>query len=333
MKRETFFLNYEEGEPAMATITYRHYRSGDEAQIVELWNRCLIHDPITSDRFRNLVLLDANFDPEGLCLAFEGDRLAGCVYAVRRLLPMHGTELEPDNGWIPWFFVDPSFRRQGVGTRLMENAVAFLTRHGRKQVFFSSYAPNYILPGIDEKNYPEGYAFLLSQGFERRYSPVAMDYPLVGFTVPEDVTALKRQRESEGYVFDTARDRDLVELIRFATDVFNPDWGRAIREGLLRGLPMSCIHVVRFDGKLVGFCLYGGYEGIKERFGPFGVDPSQQGKGLGKILFYECLFSMRAQGLHSAWFLWTGEKTPAGQLYLKVGFQITRSFHVMSKKL
>jgi GNAT superfamily N-acetyltransferase len=311
-------------------ITYRTYQSGDELQLVELWNRCLKKDPVTQLRFRNLVLLDANFDPKGLQVALDlGKRIIGCVYAVRRLLPMHGTELEPDNGWIPFFFVAPEERRKGVATQLMNNAAAFLREQGRTNIFFSSYAPNYIVPGIDEKNYPAGYALLLSLGFKRLYSPIAMDYSLVDYEAPEDVAELKRQRRSEGYTFRSAQDSDLYEVIQFATDVFNPDWGRAIREGVLQGLPLSSILVARENGKLVGFCLHGGYEGVKERFGPFGVDPGQQGKGLGKILLHDCLTSMRAQGLHGAWFLWTGETTPAGYLYKKAGFSITRSFHVM----
>ncbi|WP_127585223.1 GNAT family N-acetyltransferase [Paenibacillus koleovorans] len=311
-------------------LTYRIYQSGDETELVPLWNRCLTRDPITSTRFRNLVLLDANFDPQGLRIAADEEGcVVGCVYTVRRLLPMHGTELEPDNGWIPFFFVAPELRRQGVGSRLMQEAVAFLREQGRKAIFFSSYAPNYIVPGIDPAAYPAGFAFLQAQGFARLYSPIAMDFSLVDYEAPTDVAALKRLRLSEGYTFTTAQDGDLYELIQFATNAFNPDWGRAIREGVLQGLPMSSILVVREQGKLAGFCLHGGYEGVKERFGPFGVDPGQQGKGLGKILLHDCLSSMRAQGLHGAWFLWTGETTPAGYLYKKVGFQITRSFHVM----
>lgn len=315
----------------MADIVYRHYESGDEKQIVELWNDCLHHDPITPLRFRNMVLLDANFDPQGLRLAFEGDRVVGFVYSLRRVLPMVGTELEPDNGWITAFGVAPDKRRQGVGSRLIQDAFDFLVREGRKHVFFSSYAPNYFVPGVDEESYPDGYAFLQKHGFNRLYSPVAMDYSLVRYSVPDDVKALKRTREAEGYTFRLAQDRDLVDVIRFASDVFNPDWGRAIREGVLRGLPLAAIHVAYEGSKLVGFCMHGGYEGIAERFGPFGVDPSQQGKGLGKILLHDCLANMRAQGLHGAWFLWTGETTTAGHLYKKLGFAITRRFHVCKK--
>ncbi|MEK3888632.1 GNAT family N-acetyltransferase [Bacillus sp. FSL K6-3431] len=310
-------------------ILFRCYQSGDEREIIRLWNDSLLLDPINSDRFRNLVLLDANFDPSGMQLAFKAGKLVGCVYAVRRLLPMVGADLEPDNGWIPFFFVDKKERGNSVGKKLMMSALQFLKAEGRKSVFFASYAPNYILPGLDEAAYPEGMKFLHQIGFEKLYSPVAMHRNLIGYSYPEEVMSLKRQREIEGYSFVNVEDKDLYELITFASIQFNPDWGRAIREGILRNLPLHRILIVKQGVNIVGFCLYGGYEGIPERFGPFGVDPSQQGKGLGKVLLYEALKNMRAEGLHGAWFLWTGEKTSAGYLYKKAGFEITRQFHVM----
>jgi mycothiol synthase len=315
----------------MSTVIYRSYLPGDEAGLVALWNRCLLRDPITPGRFRNLVLLDPNFDPKGMRIAEIGGRPIGCFYAVRRLLPMLGVELETELGWMPFFFVAPEYRRQGVATRLLEEARAFLADEGRKKMFFSAYAPNYIVPGIDRQAYAAGASFLERAGFVRRYTAVAMDYSLVDHEVPEDVQELRRLRESEGYTFSLAGERDLYELIQFATHAFNPDWGRAIREGLLQGLQLSQILVARQNGQLIGFCLHGGYEGVRERFGPFGVDPGQRGKGIGKILLHECLRLMRAQGLHGAWFLWTGEQTPAGQLYKRLGFTITRSFDVVCK--
>lgn len=314
-------------------INYRTYESGDEVAIVELWNQVLWKDPITQKRFRNLVLLDANFDPEGLRVAVKDDKVVGCVYAVRRLSPMFGTDLEPDNGWIPFFFVDEAVRREGVGATLMNAAIDFLGKNGRKEVFFASYAPNYIMPGIDEAAYPEAYQFLSEQGFTKLYSPIAMDRNLVDFKLTDDIKELVRQRETEGYTFTQAKDKDLYEVIQFANNVFNPDWGRAIREGVLQGLPMEQILVARQKDKVVGFCIYGGYEGVPDRFGPFGVDPNQQGKGLGKILLHLCLHQMKAESLHGAWFLWTGDKTSAGYLYKKTGFEVTRTFHVMKKTI
>ncbi|MFD1848620.1 GNAT family N-acetyltransferase [Oceanobacillus bengalensis] len=314
-------------------FTYRYYHSGDEKQIVDLWNKTLWKDPITSKRFRNLVLLDANFDPEGMRLAFDKEQLVGVVYAVRRQLPMFETDLEPDNGWIPFFFVSEDYRKTGVGKQLMDEAVGFLKEKGRKNVFFASYAPNYIMPGIDEESYPEAYQFLISQGFAKLYSPIAMDRNLVDFRLSNEIKELVKLRESEGYTFSLAEDKDLYEVIQFANVVFNPDWGRAIREGVLQGLPMERILVARHENKVVGFCIFGGYEGVPDRFGPFGVDLEQQGKKLGKILLNLCLQQMKAESLHGAWFLWTGEKTNAGYLYKNTGFEITRTFHVMKKDI
>jgi len=50
---------------------------------------------------------------------------------------------------------------------------------------------------------------------------------------------------------------------------------------------------------------------------------------LGKILLYRCLEQMRSQGMHGAWFLWTGLEEPAGHLYTRVGFHVSRTFAVM----
>ncbi|WP_036720225.1 GNAT family N-acetyltransferase [Paenibacillus sp. JCM 10914] len=317
----------------MNSLTYRTYQPGDENGIISLWNDCITGDPITPLRFRKLVLLDPNFDSEGLRIAESDGRIVGVLYALRRRLPMIGTDLEPEHGWITFFCTDPAVRRQGVGTRLLREGESFLRQHGRSKVFFSSYAPNYIVPGMDAERYPEGHAFLTMHGYTRNYTAVAMDRSLTDFQIPQDVAELKRQREQEGYSFTLAQDRDLVELIAFATDVFNPDWGRAIREGLLQQLRLEQILIARDQGKLVGFCLHGAYEGVAERFGPFGVDPSQQGKGIGKILLYDCLALKRAQGLHGSWFLWTGEQSPAGHLYRRAGFHVTRRFDIMSRSL
>ncbi|XID91373.1 GNAT family N-acetyltransferase [Paenibacillaceae bacterium WGS1546] len=317
----------------MSAIQYRHYLPGDEQDIVSLWNKCLTRDPVTKRRFRNLVLLDPNFDPQGMRIAAIGNAVVGVFYTVRRRLPMLGTELETDKGWVPFFFVDPGYRRQGIAARLLEDAMAFMRANKRETLVFAGYAPNYIVPGIDRAGYPAGAAFLDRVGFQRNYTAVAMDYSLVTFEIPESVERLKEQRIAEGYSFAAPEDRDLYELIRFATDQFNPDWGRAIREGLLQHLGTEHILVAKRKGELVGFCLHGAYEGVRERFGPFGVDADQRGKGIGKILLYDCLQAMRAQGLHGAWFLWTAEQSPAGQLYKKLGFTVSRSFDVMSKSL
>ncbi len=319
----------------MAVASIRPYRGGDEEAIVACWNRSMPKDTIALKVFIDKVLCDPNFDPEGCLVAVDPQgAVCGFLLALVRRLPLAGTDLEPEDGWITTFAVDPAYRRQGVGRALMAAAEAFFRARGRRRISFSPYAPNYFLPGIDPDTYPEGAAFLRACGFQRLYSPVAMDKNIVRFEIPEDVRQTQQARLAEGYQFIPLTPAYVVETIRFAHEKFNPDWGRAVREAILRGLPFDqFLLALSPEGRVVGFCLYGGYDGIPERFGPFGVDESQRGKGLGKVLLYLCLDQMRAKGLHNAWFLWTGETSPAGQLYKRCGFTITRRFDVMRKVL
>ncbi|MEU7859980.1 GNAT family N-acetyltransferase [Nonomuraea sp. NPDC049141] len=308
-------------------VTVRAFASGDETSLIDAWNRSMPGDPTTSGWFRDCVLLDPNFDPEGLRVAVIDGRVAGCAYAVRRLTPLApGTDLEPETGWIPFFFVAPEQRRTGLGRRLLGEAIAFLEAQGRTRIDFSSYTPNYVLPGADAELYPDGFRLLSGLGFETLYSPVAMDRTLVGYATPDEVRALLAKRESEGYEFRSPYEGELPELIRFAAGVFNPDWGEAIRQH--RDTKRM---IIAKNKGMVGFALYGAYRGIPERFGPFGVDPEERGTGLGKILLHLTMTMMRAEALHSSWFLWTGETSPAGHLYTRAGYQVTRRFHVMRR--
>jgi GNAT superfamily N-acetyltransferase len=309
----------------------REFHAGRLAAVVDLWNRCLPADPITVRRFRNLILLDPNFDPAGLRLAYVADQLVGAVYAVRRGVPTLGTDIEPDSGWILFFFVDPDFRGQGIGRDLLDDALRWLARG---QVDFSPYTPNYILPGLDAEAYPAAANLLKQLGFSALYEAVAMHRSLDGYEIPAAVRGQRADLSDRGYALRTANDDDLVDLIPLARDHFNSDWSRAIRESVGgAGMPLDRIVIVREPtGRLVGWAMFGTYEDVIDRFGPFGVLEECRGTGLGKALLYKTMECMRAQGAHTAWFLWTGEQSAAGHLYRKAGFEIARRFQVMRRR-
>lgn len=307
----------------------RAFRAGRLAAVVDLWNRCLPVDPITVRRFRNLVLLDPNFDPAGLRLAHVADRLVGAVYAVRRSVPMRGLDIEPDSGWIMFFFVDPDFREQGIGRQLLNGALHWLDRG---QVDFSPYTPNYVLPGLDAATYPAAANLLKQLGFTTFYEAVAMHRSLDGYEIPIAVRQQLAGLADSGYTLRTANDDDLVDLIPLARNHFNADWSRAIRENVGAGMPLDRIVVVREPAeRLVGWAMFGTYENVIDRFGPFGVLEECRGTGLGKALLYKTMAAMRAQGARSAWFLWTDEQSAAGHLYRSAGFEITRRFQIMRR--
>jgi len=312
----------------------RPYRGGDEDGIVALWHEALPKDAVSPLFFRNRVLLDPNFNPKGCLLAVdENDRPVGFISALKRRVPLDGADLEPEYGWITTVFVKPEFHGRGIGKALFDAGEDFLSRQGARRVFISPYAPNYFYPGIDTERYLGAFQFLKNRGYSVLYTAAAMDMSLVGFEVPSDVKLLKKKRQEEGYWFGPLTTPLVTSLISFAYEKFGADWSRVIREGLLRGIPYDSFRVAVLPGKIVGFAMYGAYDNVAERFGPFGVDEAFRGLGLGKILLYDTLDIMRQNGLHNAWFLWTGENSPAGMLYKRAGFTITRRFAVMKKEL
>jgi GNAT superfamily N-acetyltransferase len=316
------------------TVTIRGFAVGDGPQLAEAWTAAAPGDPIGYDRLRDLVLLDRNFDAEGLAVAEEDGRIVGAAYAVRRLVAAEGDNLEPATGWIPFFFVHPSYQGRGLGRTLLSNAMSWLAAKGRTEVFFSSYTPNYFLPGLDVGRYPAALVLTEELGFQTQYEAVAMDRSLVDYAMPDDVRKRIEALESDGYRFGSPSGDDLTELVKLSGSVFNPDWARAIREAVVAGMPLDRIVVAHApDGTLLGWAMHGTYEGVPERFGPFGVHPSSRGTGLGKVLLHLTLQRMRGLGAHSAWFLWTGEQSAAGQLYLKTGFSITRKFAILRATL
>ncbi|MBS2539822.1 GNAT family N-acetyltransferase [Catenulispora sp. NF23] len=312
----------------------RTFHVGDGPALAAAWTASAPADPITYHRFRDLFLLDRNFDPTGLHVAVLDGQIVGAAYAVRRLIAADADNLEPETGWIPFFFVHPDHRDSGIGRELLTTALTWLRSHGRSEVFFSSYTPNYFLPGLDAARYPEALHLLTTLGFERHYDAVAMDRSLVDYQLPAEIRKQINALSADGYRLGTPTDDELTALIAIAGLEFNPDWARAIREAVVAGLPLNRIVVARDPaGRLLGWAMHATYEGALDRFGPFGVLPAARGTGLGKVLLHLTLERMVAAGAHSAWFLWTGKETAAGQLYLKTGFDITRTFTILRASL
>lgn len=312
-------------------VTYRGHRAGDVARLAALTRIAMPRDAADTDWLTENLLLEPNFDPAGLIVAeTDTGELVGFVHAVRGT----GIGVDPAGGYLTIGCVHPEHRRRGIGTTLLQRAIRHLRQGGAEWVNFSAYPPAYFLPGLDTAAYPEAARLLGAHGFHTLYTAAAMAIDLNTYAMPPDVRTLISTRESEGYRFGTATPDDLPEVITFAATRLAPDWGQAVRDSVLRHGRRDRVLVARHpDGSVVGFATYGAYRGLRERFGPYGVDENCRGTGLGKILLHQTLTRMRAEGAHGAWFLWTGENSPAGKLYLATGFHVTRRFDVLRADL
>lgn len=313
------------------TTTYRPHRPGDAAALAALTAVAMPQDAVDTAWLTENVLLDVNFQPEGLIVAEHDGAPIGFVYAVTTTgaAPVSGEQ----GGWLTIGCVHPAHRRRGVGNELLLRASEYLAARGATWVNVSAYAPAYFVPGLDPVAYPEAAKLLETRGFTRLYTAAAMSMELSTYRTPGEVLTLAEQREAEGYQLGPAGPDDLPEVLEFAGGQFAPDWAQAIREAVLRHGHLDRLRIVRGPQGIAGFAIYGAYRGLRERFGPFGVDESLRGTGLGKILLHHTLTAMRAEGAQSAWFLWTGEESPAGHLYRRTGFTVTRRFDVLRREL
>lgn len=306
------------------TVTYRTHRLGDAARLAELTALAMPLDAVDEDWLAEYVLLEPSFDPSGLMVAEHEDGVVGFVYAVPAAAADHG------GGYLTLGCVHPDFRRRGIGTELLDRAVAYLDRHGAEWVNFAAYPPAYFVPGLDAEAYPGAARIFERAGFRRLYQAVAMRLDLLDYVRPAEIDELGRERGEQGYTIARATYDDLPEVIAFATARLAPDWGEAVRDSAIRHGHIKRTILARDpDGDVIGFATYGAYRGILERFGPYGVDERARGTGLGKLLLHEAMAAMRAEGAQNAWFLWTGENSPAGHLYRRTGFETTRRFDVL----
>jgi len=311
-------------------IGVRPYAAGDEAHILALWNAAMWADPIDSATWRTRYLLDPNFAAEECLVAFgsRGGQLVGFVLGMTAKAGGDRSPQPPD-AWIVAFGVAEPYRRQGVARALFDQLEATWRKAGIGKVTVGPYIPSYVTPGVDELAYPEAVLFLRAWGAETLSRPLSMKASLTGYRPSEASLALVENLESTGIRIRPADPADILPLLQFLDEHFahwRPD-AASVLSKLYGSDPRAVtMHIAEEHGRIIGYA-----QSRSERFGPFGVDETYRGSGIGAVLLSTTLLAMRARGFHCAWFLWTSDR--AAKLYREHGFEEVRRFQLMTKTL
>lgn len=309
------------------SVSIRSFAGSDLSALVRLWNRTMSDDPINDQRLQLNFIFDSHFDPNGLLVATADDDLVGFVLG---LTPR--ADMPSDNaigtGVIVAIGIDASHRRQGVGTELLEQLEAHWRDSEVSTVQVGPWVPIYLTPGIDDSAYPGAIEFFTARGYEVGGRPVSMRALLTGYVPAPDVENINDALTVKGVDIRPALGDDAISLLAFAEQHFL-HWLSYVR-GNLRALVVaddaSTLHIAVDGDDVIGFALTNG-----ERFGPFGVNESYRGQGVGAVLLSRALCAMRAANIHTAYFLWTSDQT--ARLYGRHGFEIVRRFTMVSKNL
>ena len=321
----TTYISARQDLPA-ETASVRPYLGDDESCVVNLWNKCLHRDPITTDTFRRKVLLDENFDHDGCNVLTTNDTIIGFSLAIRRRYPYYGLDVERGRGWITTFFVHPDFREKGFGGRLLSVSEEFLKSCGVEEVYVSSYTPNYFSPGVDLDAYPNALLFLKNRGYRRSERVYSMGRSLLDFEISEEADERSASLKTQGIRILIFEPRYLTGLVEFLRRDYPGDLLRVALEKLRKNPTTDEIIIATKKDRVIGFSHF-----EDEHFGPFAIDKDFMGMGIGTSLYYATAVQMKEKGQRNLWLAWTSGH--AKDFYHRCGLKVTRRHEILKKTL
>lgn len=297
--------------------------------ILTCWNESLPYDLIHEKRFTDLVLLDENFDAQLFKIAIVCDEVVGFCYGIRRRIPYLERGLEPERGWISIMAVKEAYRRQGIGTQLVDACVEELHKLGHTDITLCAYSPNYFTPGIDIR-YESAIAFFEKLGYPCTGDAVSMQRDLWTYEFPCEVKEKLQVLAKQGIRIVPYDAHYLYDLLDFLLKNFGAGWKRnaflAMQKQEAADTILLCVNE---HDEILGFCMRK-IDGNDGRFGPFGVREDLRSHGLGGVLF-ECMMQdMRKRGIYYTYLLWTNGD--AKRFYEKHHVYAYRTYRLYRRK-
>jgi len=183
----------------------RPYRpDADERAVLNIWQAALGQTwPIQADVFRRVIACALPGQRCHHLVAMNGERLVGFI-AVQ----INPRDAAPPSASISALVVDPPTQRQGIGSLLVNTALAYLRESDVQRVRVGGLTPRF-WPGVPT-NLPGARAFFESRGwqFERKDYDLARD--LADYTIPDN---LRQRMDREQIALEPATKQDADAII------------------------------------------------------------------------------------------------------------------------
>jgi GNAT superfamily N-acetyltransferase len=293
--------------------------------------------------FERKTILDPNFRPGHLLVAeataADGGNGAcvGLLGFVNVIVPRRAygdQQPPPGRAHIQALAVRPGRGHATVTTHLLAAAEQVARGEDCRELVVFGYPSNYYVPGVDQDRSLAILVALMARGYHVYSEALAADVSLARWeldpTIGEVEEALKDEHE---VVTRKCRPGDVLPLMDFLRTHLPGPWLDDARRNLVAAtqghfdLGAFRVAVHAPTGEVIGYCVHEG-----EHFGPFGVKPGLEGRGIGTVLLARTLERMRAAHLHCAFVMWTGQKALDG-VYGRMGFKLSRRFALLKKEL
>ena len=328
-------------------MKFINYNSNYEKQVYDLYCgfqkeedffKAMSYEEFVGQMFKNPFFKDeANF------IALKDEEVVGFGGAIVK----PSDDGNPNAaGYIHTFIVKKEYRRQGIGSKLLELCEEYIKSKGRKYsrlLFISPINWPWYIPNTDHHMHPgapairinsDMYIFLYHHKYFVNSIHEGFHLPLSEYELPKSVVKKMEENKERGlYVemYDPNKHYGVEEFCQ-KIEKTNAGFANAIRNNLKREKPYPFL-CANENGRMVGWtgAIWNEASG-RGHFDGIIVDEDIRGAGLGKALFCYLCYQSKLNGAQYMTFF-TGLDNPARYIYLSAGFKIAQSFADMKKEL
>ena len=301
----------------------------DVDRVVPAWNAALVHDQVTEEQFRQVMLEDPNYESGGVVIA-EGPsgEVLGLGACVLRRTPEGkdggGRDWEFLRGFLKGFFVVDGQQGEVAAPPLLAAAEAYCSAAGKRELMVSEYSGPYVFPGIDVR-YHRLPSILAQLGYRDVDTIEDVGVDLRGTDLASRREAA-RARFGPEHTILTWEPGLMPAMRKFVAEGNSPQWFPVGWEsGLAR--PRERAFVLRKGDEILGWAQY--WPGQpRAGFGPILVLPRARGRGYGAALLLECMVRAREGGAEHMDAGWANTG-----FYTANGWHIIRRYAVLNKEL
>lgn len=266
-------------------------------EVRSLLNLSLSEDFISDRSLRRITFDDPNYNKRYALVALENERVVGFVLGAKReRAPEELVEAQKGLAWIKVFAVSEDYRRKGIATKLFEELESRLKDSGTKKIRITDFPGWTLFSGVDLK-YQDALAFLFGRGFKKVGEAVDYEIDLLNFYIPRRILEINVSPA----VVRKAEKSDKNKVLSWVKSEFSVFWEYEASVGFTYDKPK--LWIAEDNNEIIGFSVYSALE--PHWFGPIGVSTKTRLKGIGSLLLFNCLKSMREEGQRIAVIPWT----------------------------
>jgi GNAT superfamily N-acetyltransferase len=302
----------------------------DLPRVLSAWNAILIHERLAEQRFRQVMLGDPNYEPEGVLVAKgeSGELLGFSACALRREVAGKdggGSQDDFDRAYLKGFFVVDGDAGDAAAKDLIGAVESYARAAGKQRLTVTEYGAAYVFPGLDVR-YERLRGLLMRNGYQDFHTIECVAADLNDPAIPHMLKEAWATMSSEIKLIAPWEPSVLPAMRRFVAEVEMPAWFPIGWETRYEQ-PREHCSVLTKGGEIIAWAQFHPHKPTSG-FGPILVLHRERGHNYGGLLLLESMTRAAQLGCERMLAQWANTG-----FYVRYGWNIVRRFAVLRKAL